>query len=270
MWAAVTDPSRGPSRAPSRPATGWVPDQHGAWAMLVVPVVAGIWLVGPAPVHLALGAFWLVGYLAFYAFGRWLRSRRRRRELPPLLVYAALAAPLGVATLLLAPQLLRWVPVYLPLLAASTALMLRRQERSLANDAVTVLAAGLMTPVVVDAAGGALGVATWVTTGVLTAYFLGTVPYVKTMIRERGRIAYVRGSVAYHLVGTAGATGLAAAGWQSWWLPVVWLGLTARAVAGPAVNARRQRPLRPVVVGVGEIVASAAVLATVLTGLPAA
>ncbi len=270
MRAAVTDPVAPTARVPARRATGWVPDQHGAWAMLVVPVLAGVWLVGPAPVHLALGAFWFVGYLAFYALGRWLRSRRRRRQLPPLLVYGALAAPLGITTLMLAPQLVRWVPVYVPLLAASTLLMLRRQERSLSNDVVTVLAAGLMTPVVVDAAGGPLGVATWVATGALTAYFLGTVPYVKTMIRERGRVAYVRGSVAYHLAGTVAAAVLAATAWQSWWLVVVWVLLTGRAVAGPAVNTRRERPLRPVVVGVGEVVASVVVLVTVLTGLPAA
>lgn len=270
VWAAVTDPSAPTAPARSRRATGWVPDQHGAWAMLTVPVAAGIWLVGPAPVHLALGAFWFVGYLAFYALGRWLRSRRKRRELTPLLVYAAVAAPLGATTLVLAPHLVRWVPVFLPLVAASTVLMLRRRERSLVNDAVTVLAAGLMTPVMVDAAGGSLGTATWVATAAVTAYFLGTVPYVKTMIRERGNAAYVRGSVAFHLLGIGGAAVLASTGWQSWWLVAVWGLLTARAVAGPAANARRDRPLRPVVVGVGEIVASVLVLVTVLTGLPAA
>jgi hypothetical protein len=267
--AAETDPVAPTARVPARRATGWVPDQHGAWAILVVPVLAGVWLVGPAAVHLALGAFWFLGYLAFYALGRWLRSRRRRRELPPLLVYGALAAPLGIITLVLAPHLVRWVPVYLPLLVTSTLLMLRRQERSLRNDVVTVLAAGLMTPVMVDAAGGPLGGATWVATGALTAYFLGTVPYVKTMIRERGRVAYVRGSIGYHLAGTAGAAVLAVTAWQSWWLVVVWVVLTARAVAGPAINTRRERPLRPVVIGVGEIVASVVVLVVVLAGLPA-
>jgi hypothetical protein len=160
------------------------------------------------------------------------------------------------------------VPVFLPLVAASVVLMLRRRERSLANDAVTVLAAGLMTPVVVDAAGGSLGATTWVATAAITAYFLGTVPYVKTMIRERGNLAYVRGSVAFHLAGTVGAAALAATGWQSWWLVAVWVLLTARSVAGPAANRRRDRPLRPVVVGMGEIVASLLVLVTVLTGLP--
>ncbi|MFP4311037.1 MAG: YwiC-like family protein [Nitriliruptoraceae bacterium] len=255
-------------RATTRPATGWVPDQHGAWAMLLVPVVAGVWLVGPAPVHLLLGAFWLVGYLAFYALSRWLRSRRRRRELTPVLVYGSVAAPLGVATLALAPHLLRWVGLYLPLLAASTVLMLRRKERSLANDVLTVLAAGLMTPVVVDAAGGDLDGRTWVVTGALTAYFLGTVPYVKTMIRERGRRVWVWGSLAYHLLGTAGAVALVVTGWQAWWLVLLWVLLTLRAIAGPAANARRARPLRPVVVGVGEIVASLLILIAVLAGLP--
>ncbi|MFW5933392.1 MAG: YwiC-like family protein, partial [Actinomycetota bacterium] len=34
-------------RAGGRAARGWVPRQHGAWAMLILPVVAGAWLSGP-------------------------------------------------------------------------------------------------------------------------------------------------------------------------------------------------------------------------------
>lgn len=236
--------------------------------MLLLPVVAGVWLAGAAPVHLLLAGFWFAGYLAYYALGRWIRSRRKRTELTPLLVYSAAAAPLGLATLLLAPGLLRWVAAFAPLLAVSTVLMVRRKERSLTNDVVTVVAAGLMTPVAYDAAGGTDWGAVWAATGALTSYFLGTVPYVKTMIRERGRAAYVRGSVAYHLLGTVGAVWLAATGWASAWLVVVWLLLTGRAAVMPAINARRERPLRPVVVGVGEIIASLVVLLTVLAGLP--
>jgi len=253
-----------------RRATGWVPDQHGAWAMLTLPVVVGVWLGGPAWVHLSLAAFWLVGYLAFYAAGRWLRSRRRRRELPPVVVYGTAALPLGLVTLVLAPQLLRWVPVYLPLLAISLWLTARGAERSLTNDAVTVLAACLMAPVAVDAVGGADRGPVWVAFGVLLAYFLGTVLYVKTMIRERGRPGYVRASVAYHLAGAAGASWLVATGWQSWWLVAVWVLLAGRAALGPTVNRRRTRPLRPVVVGIGEIVASLLLTVVVLTGLPPA
>lgn len=254
--------------APPRRARGWIPDQHGAWAMLTLPLLAGVWLSGLRPVHLSLAATWLLGYFAFYAAGRWLRSRRRR-ERTPTLVYAAACLPPAAVTVVLAPQLLRWAAVYLPLLLASLWLTAHGRERGLSNDTVTVIAAGLMTPVAFDAGNGTWWSGAWVVTALLTGYFLGTVLYVKTMIRERGRTGYVRASVAYHAVGTGLVAGLVATGWQSSWSVVVWVLLVARAVAGPRSNAHRQRPLRPAIVGAGEIVASLLVLVTTLFGLPA-
>ena len=80
-----------------RPA-GWVPNQHGAWAMLILPLAVGALRAGPRWVHLWLLAAWLIGYLAFQATAGWLpvgpqaalpptgaglrcRDRRRRRAL---------------------------------------------------------------------------------------------------------------------------------------------------------------------------------------------
>jgi hypothetical protein len=102
---------------------------------------------------------------------------------------------------------------------------------------------------------------------VLLTYFLGTVLYVKTMIRERGRAGYVAASVGFHLTAVAAATWLVVTGLQTWALPVVAALLTVRAAAGPLVNARRPRPLRPAVVGVGEIVASLAVTLVAQAGV---
>lgn len=255
--------------AARRRARGWIPDQHGAWAMVTLPLLAGVWLSGPRPVHLALAATWLLGYLAFYAAGRWVRSRRVR-ERAPALVYTAASLPFAGLTLLLAPHLLRWVPAFLPLLIASLWLTARGRERGLANDAITVVAAGLMTPVAFDAGDGQWWAGAWVATALLTGYFLGTVLYVKTMIRERGRTAYVAASVLYHALAAMVVTVLTTAGWQHAWSIAVWLLLLLRAAAGPWVNARRDRPLRPVVVGVAEIVASLLVLATTLWGLAGA
>jgi hypothetical protein len=234
--------------------------------MLVLPFVSGLLLAEPRWTHLPLFALWIVGYLAFFAVGRWLRSRRRRRDLPPVLVYGAACVPLGLAVLVLDPGLVRWVPLYLPLLALSVWLMLQRRERSLPNDASVVVAACLMAPVAFDAGEGADWPVLWVVFGVLVAYFLGTVLYVKTMIRERGRRRYVAASVSYHLLGTAVAAMLAGVGAASWWLPVVWFALTGRALAGPVVNTRRARPLRPAVIGVGEIVASLLVTGVAIAG----
>jgi hypothetical protein len=235
--------------------------------MLVLPFVAGLVLAEPRWTHLPLFGLWIVGYAAFFATGRWLRSRRRRRELPPVLVYGAACLPLGLTVLALDPGLVRWVPLFIPLLALSVWMLLQRRERSLVNDATAVVAACLMAPVALAAGDGTDWSSLWVVFGVLVAYFLGTVFYVKTMIRERGRRGYVIASVGYHVAGTLAAAGLASAGWASWWLPVVWAALAGRALAGPAVNARRTRPLRPAVIGVGEIVASLLVTGITLAGV---
>lgn len=80
------------------------------------------------------------------------------------------------------------------------------------------------------------------------AYFMGTVLYVKTMIRERGSIGYRRASVGYHPMVFVLAT---------WWHPLlgVFFGLAlARAWLLPG------RALRPVHVGIVEIALSAALL----------
>jgi hypothetical protein len=251
------------TRARRPRAAGWVPKQHGAWAMLAVPLVAGVWQAGPSWVHLPLALFWVVGYLAFHAAGRWLRTRRRDGVPAPLLTYGLACVPLGIVTALAAPQLIRWVPAFLPLLAVSLWWTARGAERSLRNDGATVLAACLMAPVAFDAGGGEEWATLWMTTGWLLAYFLGTVLYVKTMIRERGRRPYLLASVGYHLGGLAAAVGFASATPGGWWLAALWAVLALRAVVGPTLNARRARPLRPVVVGVGEILASLALLVIV-------
>jgi hypothetical protein len=264
---SLTSAAPGRQAAGRRRAAGWVPDQHGAWAMLVLPFVAGFVLAEPRWTHLALFALWIVGYLAFFAAGRWLRSRRRRRDLPPMLVYGAACVPLGLVVLALDAALVRWVPLFVPLLALSVWLTVQRRDRSLTNDATVVVAACLMAPVAFAAGEGTAWPSLWVVFGVLVAYFLGTVLYVKTMIRERGRRGYVVASLGFHLVGSVGAAGLALTGRASWWLPVVWLALAGRALAGPVITARRPRPLRPAVIGVGEIVASLLLTTVTLAGV---
>lgn len=255
------------TRGSSRRRPAWLPDQHGAWAMLVLPFAAGVWLAGPAWVHVPLLLLWLSGYVAYAAASRWLRARRRRRLLPPVLAFGGATAVFAVATGLAAPHLLPWAAAYFPLLSASLWLAARGQERSLANDGLAVAAAALMAAVAFDAAGGEDWAALWTVAGVLFAYFLGTVLYVKTMIRERGRRGYVVASVAYHLAGAFGAAALALTGLHSWGLPLVWAALAARAAAGPAVNAHRARPLRPAVVGLGEIAASLLVTVVAVAGV---
>lgn len=54
-----------------------------------------------------------------------------------------------------------------------------------------------------DVVDGARGAGVLLAAALLLAYFFGTVRYVKTMIRERGRRGYVVASVGYHALITA-------------------------------------------------------------------
>lgn len=252
----------------------WIPRQHGAWAMLAVPYLAGMITSGGSWRQVPLGLFWLAGYFTFYAGGVWVRSRRKTRYRPPVVVYGAMAAALAVVVLLTSPGLLVWVPAYVVLAAVSLWFSSRRNDRALANDAVTMFAACLFALVTYQTAqvGGSWsaawsatnpGRASAVAVAVLCyGYFLGTALYVKTLIRERTSTAYHRASVGYHaawalvwaLAGLLHVPGVGAMGWP---VAAFFAVLTARAAA---MAGRRVRPLY---VGLGEIAACVVLLTLV-------
>lgn len=295
-----------------RRSAGWVPDYHGAWAMIAVPPLVGIWLSGPAWVHVPLVALWWVGYFLFFAAGLWLRSRFRQRYLPPVRAYGIATAILAVILLLTAPWLAVWALPFAPLVILTAGASWNRADRSMLNDTVTVGAAGLMTAVAYDAGTGAAGGLwgtgllagtgflgapsaltgpetlaalpgasydgsmtgwpwAWLVTLIVFAYFLGTVFYVKTNIRERESRAWLIASITYHGAVTALVAVLAAAGTLHWSHVLVWIALTARAAAVPIVRAREGTALHALTakklamyIGFGEVFFSIAVPVTLL------
>lgn len=243
-----------------------MPDQHGAWAMLVVPLVVGLALRARDEVPLwawPLAVTWLVGYFCFHACGLWLKAapRRRHRYLPALLTYGGIAGVAGIATLLTGGwPLLWWLPVYAPLLGTALWLTSRRHERALTSGLCTVLAACLLAWILPFATpqglwqAGATGLA-W-PAAALFGYFFGTVFVVKTLIRERGKLGWVWASVAWHVPWTA----LAVWAWRAGIAPVGWVALFAlcvvKAWALPWFGPLRGRTIRPAQVGALEVVLS--------------
>ena len=226
--------------SPRKGAT-WVPNQHGAWAMLATPLVVGVVASGTAWVQLPLTLLWFVGYFAFFAAGLWLKSRRRQRFRPPVVVYALACVPLAALVLLLQPSLLRWAPAFAPFLVVGMVEAARRRDRSLLSGAATTLAAALMTAVAYDAGPGDDWTRAWLLTGVVAGYHLGVLVYVKSVIRERRNPAYVRASIALHVALTVAAV------WLSWPLAAVGVVLTVRAAVVPRLG------LTPKLVGLLEM-----------------
>jgi hypothetical protein len=219
--------------------------------MLAVPYLAGVlvasWSWPTAPL---LGA-WITGYLLSYYALQAVKSRRPRRYRPQIILYAVLAVPLATVVVAARPAVLWYAPAFAALWAVNAWYAWRRRERALVNDLASVLQSCLIVFVVATIAGTDPLEVAWVA-GACLLYFAGTALFVKTMIRERGSVAYRRWSVAYHAV--ALAVTLAAVPWLGLALPALFAWLLARAwlLAG--------RALAPKHVGMIEIANSALLL----------
>lgn len=222
---------------PSRRGAGrrrWVPPQHGAWAMLAVPYLAGLLVAGYRWPDPPLAVAWLAGYLLSYFVFQAIKSRRPGRFHAQLLVYGCVAAPLTAVVVAARPAVLWYAPAYAALFAVNAWYAARRRERALLNDLASVVQSCLMVLVVATVA-GVSPVAVLDVLVLCMAYFVGTVFYVKAMIRERGNATYRRWSIGYHMLA------LAVAAWISPWAAglFAWLLVRAALLPGRGLSPKR-------------------------------
>jgi hypothetical protein len=252
----VASTTAGRTRRPvrrRRAVRQFVPPQHGAWAMLLLPWLASVTVTGFSWPHLPLLGAWLAGYLLSYYALQAVKTRRPSRFRSQLLLYGAATAPLALLVVAVRPQVLWFAPAYAVLLAVNVAYAWRRRERTLANDIASVVQSCLIVFVAAAIADVPIRSMVEVFFAVL-AYFTGTVLYVKTMIRERDNVAYRRASIAYHVLA------LGAAAWLSLPLAAVFALLLARAWALPG------RRLSPKHVGLLEIANCVLLYAIIVVG----
>jgi len=224
--------------------TIWLPKQFGAWAMLLAPSLTGCLLVGFAWPSVALMAAWVVAYLAFMAVRAALGKRHRRQYWTAAVTYAVVAIALIVVLVWTRPTLLWWAIPLGVLLGGSLALIVTGHERSAVNDACLIGASCLMTAIIAWPTG-------WLAAAIMAGYFLGTIGYVKTMIRERGQPAWYAGSVTYHLVMV-----ISTAMTRDPWLIAFAILVALRAVLVPKLWPRA----KPKWIGIGEITATIALI----------
>ena len=165
---------------------------------------------------------------------------------------------LGIGLVVLHPQWWVWGLVFGPLTALGLWFSWRRDERSLLSDLVTVAAACLL-PLVVSPT--LYGVAL-----VCFGYFFGTVFYVKTNIRERGRVDYIVYSVAWHLAFTV-LFACWDVGLGRWWLVAFFAATTLRAWLVPSLGVMRGRPVSTRSLGLWEIVTTLVLTAILVPAL---
>jgi hypothetical protein len=226
--------------------------------MLLLPVLLGVAASRPAAWQLAVAGAALTAYLASATLQAWSRTRRPPGLRAPVAVYGIAFAVLAVVLVATFPALALAAVVVLP-----TGLVVARgarpgTRRDLVNSLAQVPQALVLVPATAYVAGDPDPVRIGVCTAVAAAYLLGTVLVVRSVLRERGNARFAVFSVGFHAV-SAILAALALPGAYA----VLGVGLAVRAAALPVLQARLadgSRPLRPVHVGITEIVASLAVV----------
>lgn len=242
---------------------GWVPQQHGAWAMMIVPFFLGLIEAWHADAvgwgHVTLFPFWMLGYFTFNSASGWLKAAKRQKPkyVRPLIIYTALSAAFGISTLaLVGLRPLLWVLAFLPLVLPALWLAGRRRERATIGGLITVAAASLMVPVARYLHPSPMD--DWprivAITAVVFGYFFGTVLFVKTNIRERGHRGYLIASIVYHIVLLLATIALGWVGLIGWWWMPIMVVVLARTIAVPPMK------LQPMPLGMIEVGACTAIL----------
>lgn len=240
---------------------GWVPNQHGAWSMTFTPLLVGIILGGPSWLQLLLVFSWVFAFLFFNVFGLLIKARRKDRYWPATITYGVVAGAGALVLVVLRPSLLVWAAPLAVFFTWAIVEVLRRNERSLGARVSAILASSLMSPVAFSLGSHPQDwVHLWTATVVVALYFIGTVPYVKTLIRERGKKGWLTGSLVYHGLLVLAAVPAAAFGYVNWMVPAVMVILALRAWGYPHLSARRGTPLSPPFIGITEFGYTALVL----------
>jgi hypothetical protein len=215
-----------PAEEPAPRPRSLLPQEHGAWGQLAMPLLSALLVAGPSPAALLLVAATVLGFLAHEPWlvvlgHRGVRAGREdgpraRRVLRRLLLAAAVA---GGAGLWLSPPLARWA-LLLPaaLAAAVVALVVAGRERTLAGELTVVVAlasSGLAVALAAGAPPRAAGAATatWVLAFATSVF---AVQVVLARARSKGETELGRRhALAVVLVG-AGGSAAAALGGLGW------------------------------------------------------
>lgn len=180
--------------------SSYIPNQHGAWAMLVIPFLFGTLAAEANLIHILLFVCWLIIYLFTFPLLQFIKTRKSKLYLRPIQIYGVLLVVAGGALVLIKPVLLLIALAYIPLFLVNIYYAKRNRERSLVNDLAAVVQFCSMVYVSYWVGGGTdwpLATKLFVLSFI---YFLGTVFYVKTMIREKKIKTYYIMSVAYHSI----------------------------------------------------------------------
>jgi len=224
----------------------FMPKQHGAWAMLIIP----FWLGAAASEiiwqHVPFFIGWLLLYLATYPLLLIFKKKKIPFYRKWALIYMVPAIVFLLIPLFTTPTIAYFGFSMIPFFILNAYFSAKNKDRALMNDisAIVVFSiAGLASSYL---PGGTINEEAILVFAASILFFTGSTFYVKTMIREKKNTHFKWISWTYHLL-----------------VPILWLGAGEAIVAAAAVPSLVRavafygKPLSVMKVGIYEIVNAA-------------
>lgn len=177
------------------------PNQHGAWAMIIMPVLFGIFLSQFNFYQLLFFASW---FMIFFFIDNVLFYMKQRKKQIGYLKGASLF--LGIATLLLLPVIIHEVRTLLffiammPFACVNVYFASQRNERNILNDFSAIIIFSIAGLIAYFLGNHTVDINMLYVFGFSFMYFVGTTFYVKSMIREKKNIKFKYYSFGYHVL----------------------------------------------------------------------
>jgi hypothetical protein len=222
--------------------------------MLAIPLLLGISVSRFDSWQFVLAGAAASGYLVSATAQTWRRARSRQKYRFALLAYGGTFAALGLALTISHPALCLALLVLLP--AAAVTLLLSRpgRPRSVSQSLAQIAQALVLVPAAAYLASPLDYSRVALATLAAGLYLTGTILVVRSVIRKKGSLRFAALSIGYHAIAAIAALLLLPAAHA-----VLFVALAARAIVLPIVERRLSdtaHPLRPIGVGMVEMVAS--------------
>ncbi|WP_080847301.1 YwiC-like family protein [Cytobacillus gottheilii] len=179
----------------------FLPKQHGAWAMLIIPFWLGVAAAGNFDWRmLLLFSGWFFLYLGTYPFLLLFKRKKKKEHKVWASVYFTIAAFLLIIPVFHEPKLIWLGLVFIPFMLLNVYFSAKNKDRAFLNDVCAIMIfslSGLAGAILINGNVEKMSILISICT---LLFFTGSTLYVKTMIREKSNRTYKLLSWSYHIL----------------------------------------------------------------------
>ncbi|MFC4320680.1 YwiC-like family protein [Litchfieldia salsa] len=176
-----------------------LPKQHGAWAMLFIPFLFGVFLGQPSWIHVPLVVGWFFLYLATYPLLMLLKNKQRELYQKWTVIYTIPVVISLSFVIIYNPMFVYFGLLMLPFFLVNIYFAKTKNERALLNDFSAVIVFSIGGIASYYAGTGTLDQRAYMIFVLSTLFFIGSTFFIKSMIREKRNPVFKWVSWGFHV-----------------------------------------------------------------------